>query len=163
MKKIILVILMAVMIKTPCLAQKLEPEGMFSINETVWILHTVGFEGTPMKFYRGSAYMGFKEGKVYWCWQGPTDFRCYYDESFCGYIDSPLVSITDSMDFDFWPDSWYYQTYIMQPFGLGFFMELVHNNDNSDEESFCGIGIMLKIPKQPHCRQGYNSRPIITN
>jgi len=36
MKKTILVVLMAVMVATPCLAQDIEPEGIFSIEGTAW-------------------------------------------------------------------------------------------------------------------------------
>ena len=36
MKKTILVVLMTVMIATPCLAQEIEPEGIFSISGTEW-------------------------------------------------------------------------------------------------------------------------------
>ena len=36
MKKTILVILIAVMISTPCLAQEVEPDGIFSLHGTVW-------------------------------------------------------------------------------------------------------------------------------
>ena len=36
MKRTILIILMAVMIATPCLAQEIEPDGMFSLHGTKW-------------------------------------------------------------------------------------------------------------------------------
>lgn len=145
MKEKILVILMVVTTMMPCLAQAVEPEGIFSINETLWNLTVVGFEGPSNKFYRGNAFMAFKQGEVYWCSGGCLHLNCYHDASFYKYIDTPLVSIAYSIDFDLWPDNWHYQVYVMQPSGFGFFIALDHNADNADAEFFYGIGIMYKL------------------
>jgi hypothetical protein len=58
MKKIILAVLMAVMITTPCFAQEVEPEGLFSIEGTSWLI--VYFRDVYLKYY-----FGFYEGDVY--------------------------------------------------------------------------------------------------
>ena len=65
MKKTILVMLMAVMIATPCLAQEIEPEGIFSVHGTIWqqylqitILPIPSIHSTDFKrhFYGGRVY-----------------------------------------------------------------------------------------------------------
>ena len=57
-RKSILVSLIAVMIATPCLAQEVEPDGLFSIEGTEW--RGVGFPlGIQMalRFYEGNIYL----------------------------------------------------------------------------------------------------------
>ena len=68
MKKIIFVVLMTVMIATPCLAQEIAPEGIFSLHGTVWqeylgitilpIPGMPGFDptGNESYFYGGRVY-----------------------------------------------------------------------------------------------------------
>jgi hypothetical protein len=69
-KKTILVILIAVLTATPCLAQEIEPEGMFSLHGTVWefqadeIWDYPPTGAAPMcplyplyAFYKGKVYM----------------------------------------------------------------------------------------------------------
>ena len=67
MKKTILVVLMAVMIATPCFAQEVEPEGIFSIEGTRWEALPMGIHISPFPpslepidwgfgFYGGEVY-----------------------------------------------------------------------------------------------------------
>ena len=56
MKKIILVVLISVMLATPCFAQEVEPEGMFSLEGTLW----VKLEKNEM-----DSYTGFNGGEIY--------------------------------------------------------------------------------------------------
>ena len=68
MKKLVLVILIAVMTATPCLAQEIEPEGMFSIERTRWQrCPTLGVLPIPYVGCEESADsgIGFYQGKVY--------------------------------------------------------------------------------------------------
>lgn len=53
MRKLILVLLMVIIVSTPCLAQ-VEPDGLFSIEETLWANHL----GNIMGFYGGEIYRG---------------------------------------------------------------------------------------------------------
>ncbi len=60
MKKIILVLLMLLMIATPCFAQDIEPEGIFGLENTLWELK-MGRHEYPnyhMGFYDGQVYLG---------------------------------------------------------------------------------------------------------
>jgi hypothetical protein len=66
MKKLILSVLMVVMVATPCLAQEVEPAGIFSIRGTVWqavtsnlILPITDTNSSPdraLSFYNGRVY-----------------------------------------------------------------------------------------------------------
>ena len=55
MKKTILLVLIVLMVSTPCLAE-VEPDGMFTVDNTVWSLYFP----IPIVSY------GFFEEKVYW-------------------------------------------------------------------------------------------------
>ena len=69
MKKTILVVLMALMITTPCFAQEVEPEGFFSIEGTLWQALSMGVQILPFPslvsldwefgFYGGKKYILF--------------------------------------------------------------------------------------------------------
>lgn len=67
MKKTILAVLMAVMIATPCLAQEVEPEGMFSIEGTLWETLPIGLQILPFPFIwpMNDLQIGFYGGEVY--------------------------------------------------------------------------------------------------
>ena len=73
MKRTILVVLIAVMIATPCFAQEIEPDGLFSLDGTLWKFFRPEIQfgttyGQPY-FYIGvnSGEVGFYQGSVYWC------------------------------------------------------------------------------------------------
>jgi hypothetical protein len=55
MKKTILAVLIVVMIATPCFAQEVETDGLFSIEGTLWSLA------------KTESYYGFSDGTVYFC------------------------------------------------------------------------------------------------
>jgi hypothetical protein len=76
MKKVILIVLMLVMVATPCPAE-VELDGIFSIEKTLW-----GRYGEYFGFYQGNVYHCL-ETKVLECWRTEYSF----------YIDSPLVGI----------------------------------------------------------------------
>ena len=112
MKKPILVILMAIMIATPCLAQEIEPEGIFSIEGTLWsitsigvsiLLPFVGIVNSNLGFYQGEAYRYSTDG-----------YASRMGESF--YIDYPVVSIAF---FSYGSCGERYVLALMQPSGFG--------------------------------------------
>jgi len=80
MKRTILTVLMAVMIATPCFAQEVETDGIFSLDGTLWrITGQMGRQGY---------YYGFNQGNVYYlegseCWKEEVGF----------FVDSFLTSI----------------------------------------------------------------------
>ena len=91
MKKTILLVLMAVILATPCFAQEVEPEGIFSVDGTLWSLCYIefGLAGFEFTSSMDCTSVGYYQDKVYWCEEG----------SFCSatnmfYIDLGLVGIT---------------------------------------------------------------------
>jgi len=151
MKQTILILLIVVMIATPCLAQELEPEGIFSIEETGWAAIGIAYNSSESpKVFMIRDSIRFYQGEVYdYCTTGPSlpHLKCY-PNPFYKYFDSPLVAIAYSFNLDFWPDSWYYNLYIMQPIGFGFFMgNGVNVKDVEDEElsNYYMIGTMFKF------------------
>jgi hypothetical protein len=115
MKKTILVILMAVMIATPCLAQEVEPEGLFSLNGTLWNICSIAFFPEPImppfvEIACGEE-MGFYQGKAY---------NSSLDSGY--YIDLGVVSIAYGMSIG--GDTNRYILAIMQP-AIGFGVESV--------------------------------------
>ena len=58
MKKTILAVLMVVMIATPCFAQEVEPDGLFSIEGTKWRVCTILFQT------EGRPFISFQCGQV---------------------------------------------------------------------------------------------------
>ena len=61
MKRTVLVVLMVALVSTPCLAQEIKPDGIFSLHGTTWLLIT----SYPAKMVH-ARYLGFYEGKVFW-------------------------------------------------------------------------------------------------
>ena len=123
MKRTILVVLIAVMFATPCLAQEIEPEGMFSIEGTRWdnncqigfgiVCGVSPFICLPQVGWRCDYDdWAFYEGDVYRC----TDDHCYIDSNF-SYIDTPLVSICSHIETSFFEG--HYEFAILQPSGFG--------------------------------------------
>ena len=92
MKKTILVLLMAVMIATPCFAQEVEPEGLFSVDGTLWIWCEVGFASYRPFFSTNWRELGFYKGKVYDC--NPPGF----DNPNYSYVDSLVFSVAYGID-----------------------------------------------------------------
>ena len=119
MKKTILVVLIGVMTTTPCLGQEVEPDGMFSLHGTTWLLIT----SYPANIVHVK-YLGFYEGKVFWSRDSARWDECH-DVYPSFYVDLLAVS---------------YSTYkmgggggaelfwgIMSPlgFGVGFMIEVM--------------------------------------
>ena len=66
MKKIILVVLLAVMITTLCFAQEVEPEGIFTIGGTIWEALPMGIQILPSPSLVSLDWgFGFYGGEVY--------------------------------------------------------------------------------------------------
>ena len=144
MKKAILVILMAVMTATPCLAQEIEPKGMFSLEETLWNVCRIGITinyKLKLEFYPLQCNtMGFYQGTVYWC----DENECF--STVMSYINSPVVSIAYEIQF-----AYFYDLHIMQPTtGTGFTYQL-YWGESCTSSLGCNpffdylIGIMLKV------------------
>jgi hypothetical protein len=66
MKKTILVILIAVMIATPCLAD-VETEGPFSVDRTYWEMCAMEYTNAtqPPSYRIDESWVGFYQGKIY--------------------------------------------------------------------------------------------------
>ena len=126
MKKTILAVLMALVFVTPCLAQEVETDGLFSIEGTRWrscgisssIQFGLGGSGSGFNFNigcSGNSYW-FHEGKVYSC--NSSDYCSSLPAS--SYIDTPLVSIA-YIGQSFLQDLY---LFIMQPSGFGVYTRL---------------------------------------
>jgi len=133
MKKTILVILMVVMIATPCFAQEIEPEGIFSLHGTAWETLPMGIQifpfPSPQPMYNSE--FGFYGGIVY-PWK--YNYSFYIDMLVCSIfwaIDIPTIgggSITRSFG-------------ILQPTGVGLVFE---NGLNNRRLPTLKIGLLIK-------------------
>jgi hypothetical protein len=83
MKRTILAVLVAVMVATPCFAQEVNPNGLFSPDGTIWGIVDEGFSALRM---------GFADGLIYNCTYNPPSCD---DESIFGasYFNFFLLSI----------------------------------------------------------------------
>lgn len=93
MKKTILAVLMAVLIATPCFAEEVEPEGIFSLEGTLWNVCSVFFP--PLDPYGIEVTCdldyGFHHGIVYGCKNAGLGYSCW--QTHVKYIDTPVISI----------------------------------------------------------------------
>ena len=115
MRKISLVALMVAMIATPCLAQEVEPEGIFSIEETVWQALPISLQIFPLPWIEPNDNLefGFYGGEVY------PDLQSV-DKSF--YMDMLVFSIFAagySMSNNLGPVTTSAYFGILQPIGIG--------------------------------------------
>jgi hypothetical protein len=134
MKKTILVILMAIMTATPCLAQEIEPEGIFSIEGTAWEVHGI-YNTHLILFLYLRHQINFHNGKAYLCTD--TTVVCPFNPSpHVTIIDTPVLSIALVVS----PDA-SVGIYLMQPIGLGVF---AYSTPDPITVGY-GIGIMFKI------------------
>ena len=146
MKKIILVVLMAVMIATPCFAQEVEPEGLFSVNGTLWGSCEIGFVSIlPFVGIHCGVLCGFYQGTVYLC----IDNQCTPLTYTSSYIDLGVVSIAYDITLpdegNWMKDYWNFFLAIMQPIGIGVFTVITNNTDFYIPFFGYEIGIMYKI------------------
>lgn len=129
MKRIILVVLMVIMVATPCFAQELEPEGIFSIEGTVWratyifpLIDWMHFD--DIGFYGGSVY--WRDPKVWVQW--PNSF----------YVNALVASFSTARD----PYGFIISTCVMQPLGIGVITNIGYD---SLQPFLFQIGILHKI------------------
>jgi len=95
-KKAILVMLIGLMALTPCLAQELEPDGIFSLDGTLWLRLGSNESNHKMGFYDGEIYLIGK----YYSEQFPIEPHeqcspvCQRpDNSICFYSTLPFLAI----------------------------------------------------------------------
>ena len=71
MRKIILSLLMVALVATPCFAEEIETDGLFSIEGTLWRVQVSGIHITPYPPYVEAfgivALLGFSDGKMFTC------------------------------------------------------------------------------------------------
>lgn len=114
MKKSTLAALMVVLVATPCFAQEVEPEGLFTIEGTLWNVCGISISDDQL-LNIGCYEMGFDQGTVY----SNKDNAWSADERL-SYIDTPLVSIA-YIGQSFLQDLY---LFIMQPSGFGVYTRL---------------------------------------
>lgn len=126
MKKTILALLIAVMTATPCLAQEIEPEGMFSTEGTLWeecgITYSCCLPSIGWGCYKSG--WGFYQGTAYRWGQSPRDGEFFSPQPNCIYIDSPIISIVYYSTFienDENTSTFMSRMAIIQPSGVGVF------------------------------------------
>jgi hypothetical protein len=115
---------MAVILAKPCIAQEVEPEGLFSIEGTRWGICVIGFITLPPFFSMwcpAEVTFGFDKGTVYRCNQ-EVECEAYSD---CSYIDSPVVSIAYAFTYMLpFPCDFAGELAIMQPGGFGVYTQV---------------------------------------
>jgi hypothetical protein len=136
MKKSILVMLMAVMIVPPCLAQELEPKGMFSIEGTQWRASYI----FPPSAWTITTEMGFSGGEVYMY----SDRRGWMQCPNSFYVNALVASFAIDIMKD--SENFFICTCIMQPLGIGVITIIGYGPYGPlPLFFFCQIGILHKI------------------
>ena len=82
MRKTILVVLMVLVFATPCLAKEVEPNGLFSVDNTIWGVVDENFS---------LARLGFADGLIYQCYE---PFTLCNDEPLLGGVYFNLFMLT---------------------------------------------------------------------
>jgi len=141
MKKTILAVIMVLVFVTPCLAQEIEPEGMFSIEGTLWLQYEIIFFPFPPFVFVGSEDIGFYKGKVYG-YEGYGDYYFPIEES--SYIDLLMVSIAYSIR-GILSEAGSISLAIMQPIGIGVMTSINIMNFYPPKIPFFTIGILIKV------------------
>jgi len=147
MKKTLLVMLLAVMVATPCFGQEIEPDGLFSIEGTRWRVCQIFFQTNlrPIISLQCKEDLAFYSGSVYLCTSSGT---CQIIP-FLDYIDTPIVGVAWEVHAEC--SSFYsfclagYQVAIMQPFGLGIHSIVSLAFGSGSRLAVCGIGIVFKV------------------
>lgn len=128
MKKAILIVLIVAMSSNLCLAE-VEPDGLFSIEGTLWGMCGIGFVSIPPFIgINCGAELGFYQGKVYAC----TNNNCAPapDQAISSYNDLIVVSIVYVIQFpdegDWIENEWGFLFAIMQPIGLGMYTTIAY-------------------------------------
>jgi hypothetical protein len=105
---------MVVMIATPCLAQEIETDGIFSIEGTLWRMDEIQFATIPPFVQRSTTdSIGFHQEVVYFC----DEYRgCRPSDTFT-VIESPLGTIGMIVSLSAW--SVFIETHIYLRNGFG--------------------------------------------
>lgn len=145
MKRTILAVLMVTLIATPCFAQEVEPEGLFSIDGTEWRALPIGLLLFPIPLLPlpvlGEVTWGFYGGEVY---PQPSDPAT---KSF--YIDMLVASIFRYEEMTSIPGNVPFTETgfgIMQPIGIGMMINYTKLNP-SDSQSLplqISMGLLIK-------------------
>ena len=131
MKKPILVVLISAMIATPCFAQEVETDGIFSIEGTQWRALYI-FPPYPLLTTND---IGFYGGRVYW--NSPRGWNQIPD-SF--YVNALVASFSIAISSG---NGFFISTCVMQPAGIG----LITNIGVGDLFPFLlvQVGILTKV------------------
>ena len=138
MRRTILGIIIVLLITTPCLAQEIEPEGLFSIEGTQWQSLPIWIQILPfpwLQIYEFS--IGFYGGKIY---RYPSSGFIY--ESF--YLDMLVASIFRYKESDHSFFAYYDGTHfgILQPIGVGV---MIVSGRNLNFIPVLGVMILIKV------------------
>ena len=136
----VLIVLMVALVATPCFAQEVEPDGMFSIEGTLWRSHEILFFTFPPFVIVGSDEMGFYKGKVYYY---KTYGGQYFPIERSSYIDLLMVSIAYGIEGILGEGRM--SLAIMQPIGIGVRISSGIINFSPLKIPFFTIGTLYKI------------------
>jgi len=125
MKKTILVVLMLVMVTTPCLAE-IEPDGIFSIEGTKWLAIPIGIFPPILHVGLPTQYLGFYNGKVYHLeyGEGPYDIQFFDDSSYVDLLGIGYYLYNHIVRRLFGPSSYYKVSGIMYTPGIGIALQV---------------------------------------
>ena len=131
MKKTISVVLLALIVTTPCFAHEVEPEGIFSIEGTLWQTLPTGVQILPSPSLVSLDWgLGFYEGDVYVGGNPQVDEFLYLDLLVCSVFwargGGPPIA----------PSVMY--AGILQPIGIGIVVEWQKTYD------YMNIGFLVK-------------------
>ena len=139
MKKITLTVLLIAMLATPCLAQEVKPDGIFSVEGTRWVSCWIGLTSSEPPIRTGcNSILGFYQGTIYACVE-EDNCNPLPDHIFSySYSDLLVFSILNmAIDPLYGDDS---SVAIMLPCGLG-----VERFLSSDPLGLSSIGIMFRV------------------
>ena len=157
MKKTILAALIAVMIATPCFAQEVVPESLFSIEGTLWNSCSISAGFVEVIQFIGigcGAEIGFYQGTVYLCRKDEDLHYCSPASDNSSYANLLVVSTASAIELPGggnWIESnWGFLSAIMQPIGLGVFTMIAYSSGGggwvpSPQVLGGAMGIMFKI------------------
>ena len=126
MRKTILAVLVVVMLATPCFAQEIEPDGLFSIEGTLWRALPIGIQIFPLPgiWATEDLQLGFYGGKAY-----PDleldDYSFYRDMLAFSIFSTNNTWISTNQGGTGGFPTYYYG--ILQPIGIGMVVEVHHS------------------------------------
>jgi hypothetical protein len=141
---------MVAFLSTPCLAQEIEKDSLFSIEGTRWVYCYIEF---GIGCFPGSFFCfplvrwwcddwAFYQGDVYWC---TDDLNACGIRSNASYIDTPLVSIVSQIEISSFVRL--YNFAILQPTGFGVYTGFgwYKGHPKGGAGFHYRIGIMIKV------------------